>query len=156
MLIGNSPAARGRYELDILAKHASGVTRLGRLPSSPSSGELLCWNVELDKALRSIDCNRITFPHQCDQSPLVSFRRHMTHNHAPGSTGNAPVSQKAYRCAEPLSDEGGGWRKHFLHAGSALWTLVANHHDIARLDLFVQDRSHAFGLRIKYACRAGD
>src|SRR5262249_27340741 len=150
------PPAGGRYELDILAEHASSMARIGRLPSTLSSSKFFCWNVELNKALLSVDRDRITFPHQCNQSPLVSFRRDMTDNHSPGSAGKPSIGEKAYRCAEPLSDQGRRWRKHFLHAGPALWALVADHDHIARLDLLIQDCPQAFGFRIEHACSAGD
>src|SRR6516162_856540 len=80
----------------------------------------------------------------------------MTDNHSPGSAGKPSIGEKAYRSAEPLSDQGRRWRKHFLHAGPTLWALVADHDHIARLDLLIQDRSQAFGFRIEHACRAGD
>ena len=60
---GNCPTAGGRYEFDVLGEHARGVARLGGFPLSPSPGELLRLDVQLDETLLCVDRNRITFPY---------------------------------------------------------------------------------------------
>ncbi len=63
---------------------------------------------------------------------------------------------QADRFAEALADQRRGRRQHLLHAGSALRSFVADHDDVARLDLARHDRVHHLGLGVEHARRTGD
>src|SRR5204862_1428689 len=66
----------------------------------------------------------------------------------------ASVGQKRDRVAQSRSDNGGGDREHFAHPGASRRTLVADDHDVARLDGLMLDRLERLLLAVEHACRA--
>src|SRR5207237_2386514 len=56
-------------------------------------------------------------------------------------TGKAAVSNERHRIAQAFAGEGAGHAEHLAHPGAADRTFVANHDDIAGLDL---PRAHRF------------
>src|SRR5438067_2051428 len=59
----------------------------------------------------------------------------MADHQAMGRTGEAAVGDECNRIAQAFADERAGHAEHLAHPGTTDRTLVANHYDVAGLDL---------------------
>src|SRR5690606_29210927 len=84
------------------------------------------------------------------------FWRSMTDGETTGTAGETTVSQQCARFAETFRFQVAGWIQHFLHAGAAARTFVANDHYVTRFDLVVEDRFHCAVLTFEDARRAAE
>ncbi len=80
----------------------------------------------------------------------------MTDAGAVSGTGEASIGDKRDRFAEALADDVGSRGEHFLHAGSALGSFIANDDDVAGLDASRKDALASVLLRIEANGLAGE
>ena len=111
-------------------------------------------DIELDQQPVRVDRDRIAFLDQRDRAADVRLGRDVPDDHAPRAAGKPAVGDEADRFAEALPDQRGRRRQHLLHAGTALRAFVADHDDVAGLDLPGHDRVHHFVLGVEHARRA--
>src|SRR5438128_9504096 len=69
----------------------------------------------------------------------------MADHQAMGRTGKAAIGDQGHGIAESLADESAGYAEHLAHSRTADRTLVANHDDVASLDL---PGAHCFKRRL--------
>src|SRR5205807_4164677 len=55
------------------------------------------------------------------------------------------------RIAQSLADDGRRHLQHLAHAGAAARALIADHHDVARLDLLARHRRERVLLAVEHA-----
>src|SRR5713226_8371763 len=67
--------------------------------------------------------------------------------------GETPVSDQRYLVSQSHAHDIGRGSQHLLHARPSPWPFVANHHDITRLDLSIQNTGAGLFLRIVDTCR---
>src|SRR5438132_6764265 len=138
--IGDRADARRRHELHVFGQHATRVPWRRRLPARATPREFRVAHVELDEQLVGIDRDRIAFLDQSDVSADVRLGSHVTHDHAPGATGETPIGYETHRLAQPLPDQRRGRSEHFLHAGTPFGPFIAADDHVARLHLLGYDR----------------
>src|SRR3546814_2674373 len=63
--------------------------------------------------------------------------------HSPGTAREPAIGDQANGITQARTNQRSRWRQHLWHAGTALGTQVAQHHDIAGLDLAIENRSEA-------------
>src|SRR5262249_26965037 len=137
--VRDGPSARRRHQSNILAENPRGVSRLRHLPLLPARRELLLRKVQLNETLLGINGDRVTFLYQRYRTSCVGLWANVSNHHAPGSSRKSPVGNQTDRFTQSLSDEGGSWRQHLLHARAALGPFVTDDNYIPRLDLLRQD-----------------
>ena len=99
---------------------------------------------------------RVAFFHQRQRTALGGFGRNVADGKAGGAAGEAAVGDERARLAQALRFEVAGGIQHFLHAGTALGPFVADHHDIAGMDLVAQDGFHCLVLAFQNARGTGE
>ena len=70
----------------------------------------------------------------------------MSDTGAAGTAREAAIGDQSHAFAESRAHDVGGGREHFLHAGSATGTLVADDHAVASLDHALEDAVAGFFL----------
>ncbi len=109
----------------------------------------------MDRVIRDVDRDQISFFDQTDLSARCSFRSHMTDGRAPAGTRKTSICDQRYGLIQFHSCQRAGRIEHFAHARAAFWPFIADHDDVAVMDPAAVDRFDRFFFRIKYAGRAG-
>jgi hypothetical protein len=80
--------------------------------------------------------------------------RDVAGHEAAGRAAEAAVGEQRDGVAEPFADDRRGDREHLAHAGASRRALVADHDDVARVELPARDRGHRLLLALEHARRA--
>src|SRR5207248_5845248 len=90
-------------------------------------------NIEL--AVVDIDLDEVAVPKCGDRSTPRGLGCHMADHEPVGRPGEAAVGNERDRITQAFPDQGAGHAEHLAHPGAADGALVANHDNVARLDL---------------------
>ncbi|CQR33060.1 hypothetical protein THICB1_30021 [Thiomonas arsenitoxydans] len=138
-----------------LGHHAAGVASGGRRPGSAAAGEFFIADVQGQAQGRRVDGDAVTFLHQGDGAAHHGFGGDVADDHAPGAAGEPAVGDKPNRLTQPRAHKCRRGREHLGHAGAALGPKVAQHHDVAGLDLAGQNGFERALLVVEHARGAG-
>src|SRR6185369_10304686 len=127
-----------------------------RLLRGTAAGELLVGDLQRDAAVRDVDRDPVTGPHQTDVAAFGRFRRQMADRQAGRAAREASVGNKRAGFAEAHRFQIAGRIQHFLHAGAATRAFVNDDHDLTGDDLAAQDAVDGRVLALEYARRAGE
>src|SRR5262249_27055713 len=134
----------------VFCEHAARVAWLGRFPGLAALLQLTSGKFQANPLVFSINQDRVAVFDQGDRPAHVSFRGNMSHHKAMAAARESSVSDQRHILAESLSHEGGRWRKHFAHAGSAPGSFVADDDDIAFPNTTGEDFLHRSFFGIEY------
>src|SRR5690606_16163736 len=108
------------------------------------------------RAARNVDVDDVAVTHEADRPALRGFRRGVADGQSRGAAGEAAIGQQRAGLSETFRLQIAGRIEHLLHAGAALGTLVADDHDVARLDLIAEDALHRRVLAFEDDRRTGE
>src|SRR5687768_11267849 len=80
----------------------------------------------------------------------------MADDHTVGAPRKPAVGDQTNRIAKPEADDSRSRSEHLAHSGAAFGAFIANHNDVANLDVTFHDRGHAVLFRFEYFRRPGD
>ena len=96
-------------------------------------------NEQFDAAVRYINVYLVAVLDECNKSAFCSLGRNMTYRRSAARTAETAVCDEGNASVKPLSCDRSRRREHLRHSRSALRTLIADNHDIARLNAAVKD-----------------
>jgi hypothetical protein len=130
--------------------------RAGGTPASTPPRQFRIAHIQTNAALWNIDFDGVAIFHQCERATLGRFGRHVTDREAGASAREPPVSDQRTRFSEALGFQVAGGIQHLLHAGSALRSFVADHHDVAGQHTIAENAFHCIVLAFEDARRPGE
>ena len=98
----------------------------GRLPAFLPLGELRFGDKDVHLAIRKINTQAVTFLEQADRPAFRRLRRNVADARARRAAAETAIRNKCNLVAETHADDVACGRKHFLHAGSAARSFVAD------------------------------
>src|SRR5215831_2367767 len=101
--MGNGPKMSRPDKLRIFPDCAGIVVGLARLPDGTSSGQLAIRQHDVDRALFSVDHDRIAVLQQPDRAANRRLRTNMADAEAACGTGEAPVGYQRHLLAHTLA-----------------------------------------------------
>src|SRR5207248_9558163 len=92
---------------------------------------------QLDLELPAVDIDHdwVAIAERGDRTASRCLGCNMADHQAMGCTGEAAVGDECNRIAQAFADKRAGHAEHLAHPGTTDRTFVANHHDVAGLDL---------------------
>src|SRR5690606_37968604 len=90
-------------------------------------------DLEVERALLSVDRDHVAVLNETDRAANGRFRSHVSDAEAPRRAREASVGDQRHLVALALAVERGRGGQHLAHAGAALGALVADHEHFAFL-----------------------
>ena len=106
------------------------------------------------RARVDVDRHLVAVAKRGDRAALRRLGRDVADHQPAGRAREAPVGQQRDLLAEALADDRRRDLEHLAHSGAAGWALVADHDDVAGLDLLVLDGAKAVLLGLEHPRRA--
>ena len=145
-LLQRSTGARIPDKLGITPQPA--LERTGRPRLQLRSALLNCGLVKSDiqSPSRNVNIDHIPILKEPNHPALGRFRRDVSNTSTMGGPGETSIRNQGDLFAKPRANDVGRRREHLLHTRTALWSFVANDHDIARFNLTSQNPIASFFL----------
>ena len=97
-----------------------------------------------------VDHDAVTLGDQRNGPTVNRLGGHMAHAESMGATGEASVGNECGVATTTGALHGPGDGQHLAHAGTPLGTLVADDHDVTRLNLAAEHGRHGRVLTIEH------
>ena len=126
-----------------------------RLVVGDPLGDLLVGEGDVEAAVVDVDGDLVALADRRDRAALGRLGGDVADHQAAGGAGEAAVGDHRDALAQALADDRRGHLEHLAHAGAADRALVADHDDVAGVDLLVLDRAEALLFGLEDPGRAG-